>query len=156
MATIEEHRTQFRKGSNSYSVEVITQAEDDGSQRRVAVQLGASDPDGRAIADGRLEVDFDELAGVAEVLSGELLAAAGLPVRSRRRSARPDPANLGKPWTEELDAELEKRWLAGETAKQIADHFGRTQSAVQRRLPLVGCDPYQPGAYLPPPPSQRD
>lgn len=155
MTTIEEHRTHFRKGPNSYTLEVTSTEDDESGGRRLSVRLGVVDADGRAIAQGQLEVDDDELTAVADVLTDELLAAAGQPKRSRWRYREP-PANTGRPWTGELDAELEKRWIAGEDVQGIADHFGRTQSAIRRRLPLIGCDPYTPGAYLPPPPSQRD
>lgn len=154
MTTIEEHRTHFRKGNITYEVEVTSQLADDGATHQVAVRLGGADPDGRPVADGRLDVDRAELETVAGVLADELMAAAGLPVRSRR-SWREPPANQGRPWSEELDAELEKRWLAGESLVAIADDFQRTRNAILRRLPLVGCDPYRPGEYLRPPPSQR-
>lgn len=158
MTTITEHRTHFRKGSNSYSLEVTSQAGDDpaeGQDRRLTVRVSGTDPDGRVVADGSLEVDFAELGTIADMLSDELLAAAGQPARSRWRFREP-PANQGRPWTPELDAELEKRWIAGATVREVAEHFERTDSAIRRRLPLIGCDPYVAGAYLPPPPSQRD
>lgn len=155
MTTIEEHRTQFRRDDNAYSVEVISQEDYGGAGHRVTVRLDVADPDGRPVAKGEVEVDSAALVGVAEVLADELLSAAGQPRRHRHRK-REQPSNTGRPWTAGLDADLEKRWIAGEGLREIADAFGRTQSAILRRLPLIGCDPYTPGAYLPPPPSQRD
>lgn len=153
MTTLEEPRTHFRKGNNTYSVEIDARPNDVGGLR-VTVDLCGADPGGRLIAAGKLDADLAELETVAAVLADELLAAAGLPGRGRRR--RDLPANAGKPWIAELDAELEERWIAGEGLKDIAAHFQRTTSAIERRLPMIGCDPYTPGAYLPPPPSQRD
>lgn len=155
MTTVEEHRTHFRKGDTQYTVEVRTEADDGGFDRKLSVRVDGADPDGQALVAGALEVDFAELDTVAELLSDELRTAAGLRPRGRRRP-RAEPARKGQPWTPELDAELEKRWIAGEGLREIAAQFERTQSAIQRRLPLIGCDPYTPGAYLPPPPSQRD
>lgn len=156
MTMIEEHRTHFRRDDNAYTLEVISQDDYGGAGPRVTVRLDVADPDGRALAKGEVEVESAALVGVAEVLADELLAAAGQPRRYRNRSRRAQPGNTGRPWTAELDADLEKRWIAGEGLREIADAFGRTQSAILRRLPLIGCDPYTPGAYLPPPPSQRD
>lgn len=155
MSTIQEHRTHFRKNDNAYTLEVIEQDDYGGVGHRVAVRLDVADPDGRAVATGQFDVDAAELTAVAEVLSDQLMSAAGRPRRARR-GPREQPANTGRPWTAELDADLEKRWIAGDDLRAIAADFGRTQSAIMRRLPLIGCDPYTPGAYLPPPPSQRD
>ncbi|MFO7191390.1 hypothetical protein [Thermocrispum agreste] len=155
MTIIEEHRTQFRRDGHAYRLEVVAQQESEAAERQVTVRLDVADPEGRPVAAGQVEVAAGALSAVAEVLSDELLAAAGQPRRHRHRR-REQPSNTGRPWTAELDAELEKRWIAGEDLRDIAEAFGRTQSAILRRLPLIGCDPYTPGAYLPPPPSQRD
>ncbi len=155
MTTIEEHRTQFRRDDHDYRLEVIAQEDAAAAERQVTVRLNVSGPDGRAVATGQVEAASSVLAAVAEALADELLAAAGQPRRYRHRR-REQPSNTGRPWTAALDAELEKRWIAGEDLRDIAESFGRTQSAILRRLPLIGCDPYTPGAYLPPPPSQRD
>ncbi|MGH3434006.1 MAG: helix-turn-helix domain containing protein [Thermocrispum sp.] len=155
MTTIEERRTQFRRDDHAFALEVISQEDYGGAGHRVTVRLDVADADGRAVAKGEVEVEAAVLVAVAEVLADELLAAAGQPRRHRYRR-REQPSNTGRPWTAELDADLEKRWIAGEGLREIAEAFGRTQSAILRRLPLIGCDPYTPGAYLPPPPSQRD
>ena len=38
---------------------------------------------------------------------------------------------------------------------EIAAYFERTPGGIRARLPRVGCDPENPGCYLPVPPSRR-
>lgn len=152
---IDEHRTHFRLDQNNYTVEVTRRHDDYIDGDRVTVQVSGSDPEGRVVTDASIEVAARELERVIGLLGDELRSAAGLPTRGRRRLASPPP-NQGRPWTADDDRELERRWIAGQDMEAIAAHFGRTVGAIERRLPMAGCDPYSPGAYLPPPPSQRD
>lgn len=153
--SIDEHRTHFRLNENDYTIEVTTRHDEYIGGERVTVQVAGADAAGRVVADASIEVAASELERVIGLLGDELRTAAGLPTRGRRRLAQPPP-NQGRPWSEEDDVELERRWLAGEDLETVAAHFGRTTGAIARRLPIVGCDPATVGAYLPPPPSQRE
>jgi hypothetical protein len=152
--TIDEHRTHFRMGNNTYTVEISALGGDGvaAAGERVVVSLGAAGPDGEILADGQLEVDRGSLAAVGALLSDALRSAGrrGVGIGPRER-----PATPGQPWTDELDAELERRWIAGEGVEEIATRLERTSGGIRRRLPRVGCDPEKPGAYLPTPPSRR-
>ncbi|WP_020660345.1 hypothetical protein [Amycolatopsis benzoatilytica] len=152
MTIIQEHRTEVRAGEVQYQVAVITRTED-GEPERVTVTVGGERPDGELVVEGRLDLDVGSVSTVAELLGTSLRTFAG--GGSRRRSAR-RPAQQGRPWTEEMDAELEARWLAGDTVADIARHFARTPGGIRARLPRVGCDPEHPGNHLPTPPSLRE
>jgi hypothetical protein len=153
MDIIEETLTQVRVGNHTYRIGIAAVAGDDpvSTESRLAVDIGAADPDGSPVAEGRLEVDAGSAAALGTVLAGALRAFTG----SRRRPAD-GPAKRGAQWTAELDAELERCWLAGENVEEIAARFERTPGGIRARLPRVGCDPEAPGAYLPVPPSRRD
>lgn len=45
-----------------------------------------------------------------------------------------------KPWTEELDEELEEMYFKGNKLSNISKHFGRTQNAIKMRLEKLGLD----------------
>jgi hypothetical protein len=156
MNIIEEHRTEVRVGINKYSVEVAALPSDDQSMLapRVAVTVGAVGPEGESVAEGCIEVDARVAPTLGSVLADTLLSFAGISNPSRRRPGE-RPAQQGRPWTDELDAELERQWQAGESVEDIAAHFERTPGGIRARLPRVGCDPEKPGAYLPVPPSRR-
>jgi hypothetical protein len=156
MNIIEEHRTEVRVGINRYSVEVAALPSGDPAllSPRVAVIVGAAGPEGEFVAEGRIEVDAAAAATLGTVLADTLLSFAGISNPSRRRPGN-RPAQQGRPWSGELDAELERSWQAGESVEDIAAHFERTPGGIRARLPRVGCDPEKPGAYLPEPPSRR-
>ena len=42
------------------------------------------------------------------------------------------------PWTEEMDAELARLWAEGTSVADIADHFGRKNSAIITRMKKLG------------------
>jgi hypothetical protein len=148
---IRERRTEIRLDDSTYSFEVtvLSDGDEDRSASRVAVRIGAAGPAGERVADGRIEVDVNSAATLATLLSGALRSAV-----PRRRSDG-GPAQRGQPWTGEQDAELERRWLAGDSVADIAAYFQRTPGGIRARLPRVGCDPEQRGEYLPVPPSRR-
>lgn len=155
MTTIHEHRTRFRKGNTTYSVELSAlPAEGGADSSRVVLSLAAAGPDGEPVADGQLEVDLDAAADLGTLVQQTLHGAAGL-AAPERAVARVRPANQGLPWTEEADAELERRWIAGEGLAEIAHQFARSPGSIRAQLPRVGCDPERPGGYLPEPPSRR-
>ncbi|PFG50823.1 hypothetical protein ATK36_6077 [Amycolatopsis sulphurea] len=151
MTIIHEHRTEIRAGDIQYQVAVITRTEG-GEPDRVTVTIGAERPDGEPVAEGRLDLDVASVPTVAELLGTSLRSFTG---GARRRSGN-RPARQGQPWTDEMEAELEARWLAGESVVDIARHFDRTPGGIRARLPRVGCDPERPGNHLPTPPSLRD
>ncbi|PAX07603.1 hypothetical protein [Sphingomonas lenta] len=73
---------------------------------------------------------------------------AGLNDLARERAAasgptdmvdRPLVPNNGKPWTEELDRELCRRWYAGEGLASLAVVLGRTEGGVASRLVRLDC-----------------
>lgn len=94
-------------------------------------------------------------ATVADLVADGLLSATTGAGRSSRRRSAARAAQQGRPWNDEMDAELESRWLAGESVTEIAAYFERTPGGIRSRLPRVGCDPENPGCYLPVPPSRR-
>ncbi|WAL68019.1 helix-turn-helix domain containing protein [Amycolatopsis cynarae] len=153
MTIIEEHRTTIRASENTYSIEVTALPGGDRTDRLV-VSIGGTGPQGEPVAEGQLEIS----AGAAETfgsLLSETLRHHGALSEPGARRGRPRALRHGRPWTSELDAELERRWLAGETVEEIAAHLERIPGGIRARLPRVGCDPERPGEYLPEPPSRR-
>lgn len=53
-------------------------------------------------------------------------------------AARQENPNAYDPWTEEADAELTQMWAEGISVQEIADHFGRKNSAIITRLKKLG------------------
>lgn len=153
---IEETLTQVRVGKHTYRIGIaaLPGADPATPSSRVAVDVGASDPDGTPIAEGRIEVDAGAAPALGTVLAGALRAFAGS--AGRRRRPADGPAQRGSQWTAELDAELERCWLEGKSVEEIAELFERTPGGIRARLPRVGCDPEEQGAYLPVPPSRRE
>ena len=156
MSIIEQRRTQIRAADNTYQIVVATRTDVDRAEPtpRVMITLEAGGPGGEPVAEGSLDLDVAVADTVAELVTDSLLSAAGGGRGPRRRSAE-RPAQQGRPWSEEMDAELESRWIAGESVAEIAAYFERTPGGIRARLPRVGCDPENPGCYLPVPPSRR-
>ncbi|WP_410644402.1 helix-turn-helix domain containing protein [Amycolatopsis sp. lyj-346] len=156
MSIIEQRRTEIRAAENTYRIVVATRTDVDRAEPtpRVMITLEAGGPGGEPVAEGSLDLDVAVANTVAELVTDSLLSAAGAARGPRRRSAD-RPAQQGRPWSEEMDAELETRWIAGESVTQIAAYFERTPGGIRARLPRVGCDPENPGCYLPVPPSRR-
>lgn len=157
MTIVEEHRTEIRVQDSVYRIEVAARPGGgvDREDRWVTVRVGGTGPQEESIAEGQLDIDTEAVPTLATVLSDTLLAFVGKG-RGQRRRPGDRPAQQGMPWSEELDAELESRWLTGESVEEIARRFERTPGGIRARLPRVGCDPERRGAYLPVPPSQRD
>ncbi|MEU9687445.1 helix-turn-helix domain containing protein [Amycolatopsis japonica] len=159
MTIVEEHRTEIRVQDTVYRIEVAAREGGGaaGEDRWVTVMVGGAGPLEEPVAEGRLDIDAEAVPALATVLSDTLLAFAGRGTgRNGRRRSADRPAHQGLPWSDELDAELESRWLAGESVEEIARRFERTPGGIRARLPRVGCDPERRGAYLPIPPSQRE
>ena len=53
-------------------------------------------------------------------------------------AARQEHPNAYDPWTEENDALLKEMWEEGKSVADIADHFGRKQSAIIVRMKKLG------------------
>ena len=53
-------------------------------------------------------------------------------------AARQEHPNAYDPWTEEMDAELARLWSEGASVSDIADHFGRKNSAIITRIKKLG------------------
>ena len=53
-------------------------------------------------------------------------------------AARQEHPNAYDPWTKERDAELTHMWSEGRSVNDIADHFGRKNSAIITRLKKLG------------------
>ena len=53
-------------------------------------------------------------------------------------AARQENPNAYDPWTDEADAKLRLMWADGTSIPDIADHFGRKQSAIIVRLKKLG------------------
>ncbi|OXM62048.1 helix-turn-helix domain containing protein [Amycolatopsis vastitatis] len=156
MSIIEERRTEIRAHGITYQIVVATRTDVDRAEPtpRVMITLEAGGPGGEPVAEGSLDLDAELADTVADLVADGLLSATGAGRAPRRRSAG-RPAQQGRPWSEEMDAELENRWIAGESVAEIAAYFERTPGGIRARLPRVGCDPENPGCYLPVPPSRR-
>ncbi|MQA64248.1 MAG: helix-turn-helix domain containing protein [Actinophytocola sp.] len=158
MTNVEAHRTHIRMGSTTYDVEVealeLDEAEHAEHAGRVAVNVVAAGEQAEVIAEGTMEVDIAAAGTLGTVLAKALRSVADIAAQQGGGSAAA-AANWGQPWTDAMDAELERQWLAGATVAEIADLFGRSPGSIRARLPRVGCDPVNPGAYLPEPPSRR-
>jgi len=61
----------------------------------------------------------------------------GEPVYSIYAAKQENP-NAYEPWTEEADAELTRLWSEGMSVTDIADHFGRKNTAIITRLKKLG------------------
>lgn len=61
----------------------------------------------------------------------------GEPVYSIYAAKQENP-NAYEPWTEEADAELANLWSKGMSVTDIADHFGRKNTAIITRLKKLG------------------
>ncbi len=89
-----------------------------------------------------LQLTQVELLRLREAL--EALEDDAPPVQAMPRIAFPPkpqkakPLNTGKPWAPEDDELLASRFRDGETAKQLAEAFGRSAAAVQLRLVKLG------------------
>ena len=53
-------------------------------------------------------------------------------------AARQEHPNAYDPWTEDMDAELSRLWSEGTSVADIADHFGRKNSAIMTRIKKLG------------------
>ena len=53
-------------------------------------------------------------------------------------AARQEHPNAYDPWTEEADAQLRQMWEEGTSVAEIAQHFGRKQSAIIVRMKKLG------------------
>jgi len=61
----------------------------------------------------------------------------GEPVYSIYAAKQENP-NAYEPWTEEADSELARLWSEGKSVADIADHFGRKNTAIITRLKKLG------------------
>lgn len=61
----------------------------------------------------------------------------GEPVYSIYAAKQENP-NAYEPWTKEMDAEMTRMWAEGTSVSDIADHFGRKNSAIITRLKKLG------------------
>ena len=53
-------------------------------------------------------------------------------------AARQEHPHAYDPWTEDMDAELSRLWSEGTSVTDIADHFGRKNSAIITRIKKLG------------------
>ena len=53
-------------------------------------------------------------------------------------AARQENPNAYDPWTEEADTQLRQMWEEGKSVAEIAQHFGRKQSAIIVRMKKLG------------------
>ena len=66
--------------------------------------------------------------------------------RVQRKRGKALPAAAGQPWSLEHDEELLRRWCAGEGSFALAQHFGRSRSAIRARVLHLGLEPEQAAA----------
>lgn len=53
---------------------------------------------------------------------------------SQAEKSQKSADNAGKPWTDDLDAELKSMFLSGKSKKEMGSHFGRSSGAISSRL----------------------
>jgi hypothetical protein len=133
MNIIEEHRSKVRTGENTYSIEVTSLPGGDQPDRLI-VSIGGAGPQGQLVADGQLEVASAAAAALGSVLSETLRHHVAISEPGAQRT-RARPAGQGRPWSPELDRELERRWIEGESVQEIAVHLERTPGGIRARLP---------------------
>ena len=54
--------------------------------------------------------------------------------KAEKKLSRKMPENMGKPWTDDLDAELKSMFLSGKSKMEMGSHFGRSSGAISSRL----------------------
>jgi hypothetical protein len=86
----------------------------------------------------------------AEIVRALFVAARALQSQPSTRRRPDTPANAGKPWSENEDAELLKAFDRGVTIPNLAQAHGRTPVGIQARLEKHGRVPPQDNR-----PSQR-
>jgi len=85
----------------------------------------------KIIADHKAGKDFGEC--LEEITPAELLEFIGVG-RLKMASMRARYPNAFRPWTHELDAELEKMWCAGASYAELSEKFGRNENALKVRV----------------------
>lgn len=95
-----------------------------------------------------ITLSIDRAPAVTLSLAEWNAVRAGLNDLARERAAASGPTdvvdrslvpNNGRPWTEELDRELCRRWYAGENLPSLAVGLGRTEGGVASRLVRLDC-----------------
>lgn len=90
--------------------------------------------------------EVDSPYQAADVIRALYVAVRALEMsnRSKARGVRPRmPANAGKPWAEQEDAELLEKFDAGLSVAQLAQAHDRTLAGIQARLERHGRLPGQ-------------
>jgi ATP-dependent exoDNAse (exonuclease V) beta subunit len=74
--------------------------------------------------------------GIQKQAEGQIKhhAVAGLPKTYSYDTIRETHKDAYKPWTDELDAELEQMFSEGVNLRDLAKHFGRTRGAIESRI----------------------
>lgn len=75
-----------------------------------------------------------EWEGVRAGLSALARFRQGGTAKPRADRSTPEAPSNGRPWTEELDAELCRGWYAGEGLAALATRLGRTEGSIASRL----------------------
>lgn len=108
------------------------------------MQLDAALPIVRALADGVNPVTgetYPDHSPYAEPRTlRALYTALDLMLKEAEKEKKRErlPANFGKPWTEDEDAQLRQRFTAGTTIAELSRTHQRTQSSVRLRLEKMG------------------
>lgn len=145
-----------------YEVTAATSAE---LADTIVIDVLGAGPNGEAIQ-GTLTGPTSALAHLGPLLDqvlGGLAQAHGVAVdrtlgaaaATRRRGDRRAgaPRNAGQPWTDELKADLERRWRTADPAaaaepliRTIAEELGRTRESIRSQLQRQHLDPERPGS----------
>ncbi|GAA0595095.1 hypothetical protein GCM10010174_07770 [Kutzneria viridogrisea] len=138
MKTSIQLRGEEQVGDRIYAVEVRADAEES-----VIVDIAGELTDGTVIAEGGLVLPVGDLMTAGRLLEQTL---RGLSVMQGNGKAlaksRSAPANAGRPWTEEQDAELARLWTEGAAAiPELALQFARSRWSIRARLIHLGLDP---------------
>lgn len=152
-------RDEQHVGKHVYGINAKTQAAEERMPASVAVEFTGADADGQVIAEGNLLISLDALvdttAFVEQTLDG-IAALHGQRTRNRSGSrSRGRAPNAGQRWDQASAEQLWQRWMgssppttAYELTGDLAEHFGRSRSAIRAQLARLGCDPDVPGRPL--------
>ena len=95
------------------------------------------------------------LGGLAQAHGVAVDRTLGATAPARRRGDRRagTPRNAGQPWTDELKADLERRWRTADQSaaaepliSTIAEELGRTRESIRSQLQRQHLDPERPGS----------
>ena len=152
-------RDEQHVGKHVYGVNATTRVVGEQEPVSVAVEFTGADADGQVVAEGNLLISLDALPDTTAFVEQTLDGVGAL--HGQRARNRPGPRsrgrapNAGQRWDQASAEQLWQRWMgsspptpAYELTGDLAEHFGRSRSAIRAQLARLGCDPDVPGRSL--------